>query len=416
MSEKEKWLTTMKVYDEYERRFAKARTEKVLRFPTDQETRQSILEETKKVLGYREELIPQIHSVEEISYQDFDGYRVTQLRYMTWEGFYACASLYMPKTEKKVPLVFELCGHGKYGRLTPCYTDMAHSLVRLGMAVIVPDNIGQGDREWQGHWNCVAPFYCGLTLQGMIVMETIALIRYMAKDPRIDAEHMASCGNSGGGTLNLFLAALAPELCALSSSGYPSEFAYILSKEREHCACNLLPGIAHGPEMWEILSLFAPKPMLLEQGVYDSLIPCDYAQRNARKLKNIYMQMGKPDNFEFVATPTMHSWSSEDIYVISNFLAGVLGVSGPSPENNEIQELPQDMDSWHVFLPEDSKNTDCMAECLTGKKMPAGTVLSDVYPPVYEGRKLEQKDIMPDLGRGNVMRVLAQMECTLWKE
>ena len=82
---------------------------------------------------------------------------------------------------------------------------MGARLAELGIAAMVPDNIGQGDRNRSeefkspSHWNSVAPFYCGLTLQGMIVMETVALIRYMAKDPRFDSARFAACGNSGGG-------------------------------------------------------------------------------------------------------------------------------------------------------------------------------------------------------------------------
>ena len=96
----------------------------------------------------------------------------------------------------------------------------------------------------------------------------------------------------------MFLAALAPELAVISSSGYPSEFSYLFEKERKHCACNLLPGVAYGPEMWEIYSVFAPKPMLLEHGKWDHLLPYDLGKRNARKIENTYIQMGAQEQFK----------------------------------------------------------------------------------------------------------------------
>jgi hypothetical protein len=47
--------------------------------------------------------------------------------------------------------------------------------------------------------------------------------------------------------------------------------------------------------------------------------------------------------------------------------------------------------------------------------MPEGTVLSDIYKPTYQGKILNKDDIIEDIGRGDVMRVLAQMECAFWK-
>lgn len=413
MIDNKKWEYTMRVFDEYERRFAKARTEKVLHFPTDRVSREAILKKTKSILKYDEKLVPEIHSVEEISHTDMDICTVTQLRYETWDNVYSSASLYMPYTNKPVPLVFVLCGHGDSGRLTKSYAFMAYRLAKMGIAAIVPDNIGQGDREMMGHWHSVGPFYCGLTLQGMIVMETVALIRHMKKDNRFDSKRFASCGNSGGGTLNLFLSALAPELCALSSSGYPSEFSYIFSKERYHCSCNLLPGSVSSLEMWEIFSLFAPKPLFLEQGENDSLFPYDYAQRNARKLKNMYIQMGAPDNFSFDSTKTTHSWASEDRYLISKFLSASLNASPASEENDENDEILKSIPSWHVSMPDNALTTDEAASLISGISIPDGITLPDIYPPMFEGKKLSKDDIIPDIGRGDVMRVLSQMECAL---
>lgn len=53
-------------------------------------------------------------------------------------------------------------------------------------------------------------------------------------------------------------------------------------------ACNLLMGFAGKTDMWELQSVFASKPLLLEQGRYDDLVSVDYFYRNARKVKNTY--------------------------------------------------------------------------------------------------------------------------------
>ncbi|MBR2310266.1 MAG: acetylxylan esterase [Oscillospiraceae bacterium] len=405
-----KWLRTTQIFDEYERRFAAARAAKKLSsFPED---REKVLAGVKKMLCWKDELVPRAGDLQEQSRRDYVNYYTSECIFPTWQNFWGSATLFMPKTEEKVPLVFVCCGHGDEGRRTESYQAMGHRLASLGMAAIVMDNIGQGDRakdptvfKTEDHWFSLAPFYCGLTLQGMIVMETVGLIRKMAKDPRFS--RLAACGNSGGGTLTMFLAAMAPELAVLSSSGYPSEVNYVLTKERRHCACNLLEGTAFGPEMWEIYSLFAPKPLLLEGGKHDNLIPLDLAHRNARKVKNTYMQLGS-EEITFQLTDTRHSWALEDLNLISGFLSEkLLGVT-PEP----LTEVPA-VETSPVTMPPEMLSTNALAEALTGKKMPENTRLCDIYVPQFEGKPVNPDQIQPDVGRGDVMRVFAQMECAL---
>lgn len=406
----QKWQLTMEVFDEYERRFAQARANKTpAHFPED---REKVLAGVKKMLCWKDELVPDVGDLQEVSRQSYVNYYAAECIFPTWENFWGSATLFMPETDKKVPLVFVCCGHGDEGRRTPSYQAMGHRLASLGMAAIVMDNIGQGDRpkdtsvfKTKDHWFSLAPFYCGLTLQGMIVMETVGLIRKLSKDDRFSS--LAACGNSGGGTLTMFLAALAPELDVLSSSGYPSELSYLLAKERRHCACNLLEGCANGPEMWGIYSLFAPKPLLLEGGKHDNLIPLDLAHRNARKVKNTYIQCGS-DAFAFQLTDTRHSWALEDVNVISAFLCRNL--LGYTPE--DAVELNSDP-ATPVTMPDVMLTTDQLAETLTGKTMPQGTRLCDIYVPQYRGKPLDLSTIDEKAGRGDVYRVLAQMECAL---
>lgn len=417
-----KWMTSTEVFEDYERRFAQARLDKPMSRPWEPEQREKISAATKRMLRYDEALVPTIHNMEEISRVEHDGYAAIQLRYQTWEQMYGCATLFLPHKEGKLPLVFVCCGHGDQGRLSLSYMGMGHRLASLGMAALVMDNIGQGDRnphpekgKHPNHWLAVAPFQCGLTLQGLVVMETIAMIRYMQNDPRFDSSRFGACGNSGGGTLTMFLAALAKELSVIASSGYPSETTYLLQKERRHCACNLLIGQAHEAEMWEMYSLFAPKPLLLSNGVFDNLIPMDLSHRNGRKVHNTYVQMGKEENFTHKLTKTKHSWDVEDVNLISGFLSRhLLGVT-PAEEITEIFKV-EDLEPLRVSIPEDCLTTAQLSEKLSGKKAEEGKELADVFRPKLHGVVVDPDELQLDVGRGDVMRVLAQFECTLYKE
>ncbi len=411
----EKWLRTMQVFDSYEKRFAEAELNRQFAVPTTKDAKAKIIDQVKCMLKFDEALIPSIANIQEVRRDRCDTYDAVQLTFTTWENFHSSATLFVPHiTEgQKAPLCFVFCGHGKDGRLTEGYVLMAERLAGMGVATVVHDNIGQGDRKPLGHWDAIAPFYCGLTMQGLILMESVALIRHFVKQPWVDIGKVGACGNSGGGTLCLFLAALAPELTALCPTGYPSDFSYLLSKERSHCACNLLPGCALGPQMWEILSCFAPKSLMIEQGINDHLIPYDRFMRTARKVGYVYRQMGVENNFKAEYTSTTHPWAPDDCSVITKFFADNFGITDyEDADNEEIMVLSA---SWHIEPPEDGLTTDQLAEKLTGKKMPEGTRLCDIFKPQFNGEPINADDIIPDVGRGDVMKIFAQMECALTK-
>lgn len=408
----EKLLNTMKVFDSYEKRFAKVRFEKENIFSIQEEHRKKLLDSVKHMIGFKEEYVPQITDFEVVSEVAYDGYTVKEVKYKSYENTYVSATFTLPNGNKKVPLVFAFCGHNKNGRHSDAILLLHHRLAKMGVAVITPDNIGQGDREFMGHRKAVEPFYCGLTIQGLIVMESIGLIRFMQNHPRIDGSKMASCGNSGGGTLNLFLSALAKELSAVASTGYPSEFGYILSKERRHCTCNLLPGSALGPEMWEIYGLCAPKPLLLSQGLWDDLIPVDLFYRNARKVNMIYSLFGAEQNLKSTVTKSKHPWNEEDRTILAEFFASVFGIKVKDFNEKDFSFTPTPV----LTFPKDAATTIQIVENLSGKKIPENLKLWDLFPPNVNGKPISSIDMLTDIGRGDLNLIFAQMECALSKE
>lgn len=407
----EKLDLTMKIFRDYEKRFAAASLDISEDFFFDEKRREDLLKRVKKMLKISEELIPTPHDFEELSSSGYNGYTISEIRYKTYENCYSYLTLTMPKGKGKVPLVFLFNGHTKNGRKAKNNLILHHRLAKMGIAVLSPDNIGQGDRAFMGHNFSHEPFYCGLTLQGLIVAESLGIIRYMKNHPRIDPERMGAVGNSGGGTLTMFLAALSTELSAIASCGYPSEFSYVLSKERRHCACNLLPGSAYFG-MWELYGLFSPRPLLLEQGKYDDLIPVDLFYRNARKVSAVYSFAGAGDNFSSAVTETRHPHGEEDRILIARFFASVFGVKERefSEEDFEVSE------PGNVVTPENAVNTKELAEMLSGIKTPEKVNLSDIFKPSYKGKTLSEEDYLEDIGRGSLKTVFAQMECALNKE
>lgn len=166
--------------------------------------------------------------------------------------------------------------------------------------------------------------------------------------------------------------------------------------------------------MWEMYSLFAPKPLLLSNGVFDNLIPLDLSHRNGRKVRNTYVQLGKEENFLHKLTNTKHPWDVEDVNLVSEFLSKhLLGVT-PEEKITEIFAV-EALEPLRVTIPEGSLSTAQLAEKISGKTAEEGKELADVFPPKFRGTVVDPDELQLDVGRGDVMRVLAQFECTLYK-
>ena len=163
--------------------------------------------------------------------------------------------------------------------------------------------------------------------------------------------------------------------------------------------------------MWEIYSLFAPKPLLLSQGWFDNLIPIEMAKRNARKVSQIYSSSGAEENFKFELTVTKHPWAEEDRTLISNFLCNVLNLT--PVDGIDEQALIELLGDGSVTLPENAINVDSLVYNLTGVETDEGTKLQDIIEPTFNGEKIDPATVDYNFNDDDIMRIFAQMEYSL---
>jgi len=398
-------------FDRYERRFARAMAAIPNRRPWVAEEKAQIISTVHDCLGIRDEWVPQIRT-ETVSRSKHAGFSLELLRFTSWPGTVGTAWLYVPEEKAdKLPAVLLCCGHGYRGKWDPQYQAMARHLARLGALVIVPDNIGQGERESMGHADAVVPFACGTSMQGLIVMETMGWVRWLNQNPRVDSRRIAACGNSGGGTLTIFLGALCPELAVLCSSGYPSSFEFVARKEKKHCHCNIIPRVVGEIEMWQVYGCFAPRPLFLFQGNSDYLFPSAIFYINARKVQKTFVMAGAEKSFSFKVVEGDHKWDLNRIDLVGRFLAANLGLPHHlSPQNEEVfpaDKATQCLEKW----PAEALTTDDLARRITGQNPPAGLKLWDVFPPDMPA---DAATIKPLYGHVcDVRQVFAQFEAFL---
>ncbi|MFZ2643405.1 MAG: hypothetical protein WA117_20610 [Verrucomicrobiia bacterium] len=402
--------STFDLFERYERRFAEARLRMPECDPAVPADREIIAHVAKECLGIHDEWVPKIQA-EKLRELAFDGGRIEMLRSTSWPGVTGTALLYLPANAggQPLPLVVLCCGHGNAGKLSDGYQRMARHVTRCGAMVLCPDNLGQGERVPMGHANCVKPFACGTSVQGLIVMETLGWIAWALKQPQVDARRVAAIGNSGGGTLTVFLAALCPELAVLSSSGYPSTFDFIARKEKKHCHCNILPGIVGQLEMWHLLGNFAPRPLFIFQGDGDSLFPPDLFYQNARKVRQVYRARNAEKVFESRIMAGGHSWDAPRNVAVGRFLTRHLALKRKPGREDENEPLLSNKDRCLDTWPAAALTTDALAEQLTGRRVEGCANLWDAFPPVVP-RDVPLEDIAP---RGSTRQIFAQYEAFL---
>ena len=403
-------LYTERVFDSYEKRFLRAMAEKALRDPSDEKTREDILREVREMLCYDNIPAPKIKITAE-SEEKHGGITLRHMQFSSWDHCYGEATLLIPDGNGPHPALYICPGHGDGGRLYPKYQKMALLLARSGAAVLIADNLGQGSREGFGHDDATLPLTLGITLQGMIVKESNAWIDWLRSLPFIDEGRIGACGNSGGGTITMFLSALCPHLSAIASSGYPSELAYVHRKEKKHCPCNLLKGCAHLADMWEIYSTFAPKPLLLELGKYDHYFPQDIFKRTARKVRGVYEKLSAADKFSSAMTETKHGWYEEDMAVILDFFARQFGFTPTKDIDPELLS-----DGLRFTYPPDAATTNDTAIAITGSNFCDILPLEHTFIPTVDGEAVNGEMLARPLFDSDPMRILAQMEIALYKE
>jgi dienelactone hydrolase len=397
-----------RLFADYDRRFALAMARLPDHRPWQREARPEIRSVVRRCLGIRDEWRPAM-TVRHRRRTCGQGFVVQHLRATSWAGVHTSAHLYLPAHTgmERMPAVLLCCGHGEGGKHAPSYQRMALHLVRLGAAVLVPDNIGQGERAAMGHGDAVVPFACGTSLQGLIVLEAMGWLDWLEQDSRIDASRVAAIGNSGGGTLTLFLGALREELAAVSSSGYPSTFEFVARKEKRHCLCNVLPGIVGRLEMWQLLGCVAPRPLLVAQGDRDTLFPSDLFHRVVRQTRTAYSRMGADAQFEAEFVPGEHSWDTNRCQLIGEFLARTLELP-----HDHVREPPPPLippeDTCFAAWPDAALDAGQLARQLTGRNVPDELRLWDVYPIPEEAHRLPSGTL-----RGDLRRILAQFEAFL---
>ena len=228
----------------------------------------------------------------------------------------ATGYLLRPKTAANGAALIAAPGHYEFGKDTIAGCDNAareinkqpgsdygRAAVRAGYTVFVPDFWGWGDKN--AHMNLIgrrdrcnviamAAAMYGYNVLNLHLLEMDAMVDFLMTLDGIDARRIGIMGNSNGGRMTMWMAALNPNIACAVASGSMNLFAERAGKLAS-CMIQFFPGILQYADMPDIFSLIAPKPLQMQAGDQDPLITPDDRDHIAKTVGAVYEKFGAAD-------------------------------------------------------------------------------------------------------------------------
>jgi dienelactone hydrolase len=202
--------------------------------------------------------------------------------------------------------------------------DFALGCMRRGIAALCIEQRSFGERrelkqthkaEHGCHDATMHALMLGRTLIGERVYDVDRGIDYLASRGDAIMHSIGVMGNSGGGTISLFSAALLPRIAFAMPSCYFCTFRDSIMSIY-HCMDNYIPGLLKVAEMSDIMGLFAPKPLVVVAGKEDDIFPIEATLHAFTKLQEIYRACGAEHHCHLVVGDGGHRFYAEDSWLI----------------------------------------------------------------------------------------------------
>lgn len=281
-----------------------------------------------------------------------DGFRVEKITYESRPNFMVTGNLYLPsKLTEKAPAVLGLCGHSQNGKIG--YQIFVNGLVRNGFVVFIIDPISQGERRQfypndggprPGH--CHAHNIMGNAM-GLVddffgtwrVWDAIRGLDYLLSRPEVDKKCIGVTGNSGGGTLSTYVAALDPRPTMVAVSCHMGSFNTDLENELPRDSEQNPPGLLKaGLDSADLLLCHAPRPTLV-LSQQDDFFDARAAKQACKEVKRIHSLLGSRDSAALFEGPRNHGYHQENREAMVEFFLHHAGKSGSSKEE-EWKRIP----------------------------------------------------------------------------
>lgn len=261
-----------------------------------------------------------------------DGYRIEKLIFESTPQIYVTANLYIPTTGKPpFPAILAPIGHTANGKAAMRYQYTYQNLARKGYVVLTWDPFGQGERIQylepgtnhtrfraisMEHTVAGRPMVLfGDTLALYLAWDGIRGLDYLLTRPEVDPQRIGCTGQSGGGTMTMFLGALEPRIhAAVAIEGSFANVAgpfYDPPGSISDAETDIVGSLPLRMDRGDLLAAFAPKPLLVcytknDEGETYGPRNTEAVIENYNELTRIYGILGANDKVGLFAGDLPH--------------------------------------------------------------------------------------------------------------
>ncbi len=252
-----------------------------------------------------------------------DGFRYEKIIYESRPNFFVTAILYLPVTDGPYPAVLVPCGHDATGKAAEAYQRAAIFLAHNGVAAMIYDPIGQGERSQlldadgkqkygatiEHTMTAVSCIPLGLNVAGYRIWDGIRGIDYLCSRDDIDPARIGCTGNSGGGTLTSYIMALDERVQCAAPSCYITSLKNLIIKDGPHDGeQNIAGALGFGMDQGDYILMRAPKPTLICCATRD-FFPIAGTWDSFRIAKRAYTKLGFEERVNLAEADEQHGYT-----------------------------------------------------------------------------------------------------------
>jgi dienelactone hydrolase len=138
----------------------------------------------------------------------------------------------------------------------------------------------------------------GLTWPGIVFWDDMRTVDYLVTRPEVDPKRIGCVGISMGGYRSFFLAGLDERIAAACVVGFMSTVKPMIQSHVDtHSFVHFLPGLHRHLDWPDVVSMMAPKPLLVQQCEQDRLFPLSGMKESLDKIGKVYDKAGVKEKF-----------------------------------------------------------------------------------------------------------------------
>jgi dienelactone hydrolase len=235
----------------------------------------------------------------------------------------------------RLPIVLCLHGHGEFGHdavagaddlpgvaqaIRGANYDYGRQMARQGYLAVVPcftpfgrrlDPKLRGSKSDQCATEFVRLMLLGRTLIGENLRDARWALDYATSRDDVRADRIGCIGLSYGGRMTMLVTALDPRIKVAVISGALNMMQERIQVPGYSCGAQVIPHLLEYGDTPEIASLIAPRPVIFEAGLRDSLAPAKWLEIASGRIALAYKAAGAPEHFSVHRFDGGHVWNGE---------------------------------------------------------------------------------------------------------